>query len=105
VFFDNGANSVENMGGREMVGRGDFGLSSGFKGSLGRHECSTTCPQPGACNTVYNIIDTWMIWCKTSKHVFIGSIDNGINLEGANITLPEDDFSLVEDAFLANIRK
>jgi len=38
---------------------------------------------------MYDIIDTGVKWLKTSEHLIIGSIDDDINLQAGDVTLPD----------------
>ena len=80
---------MNHIASRKIESWSNLSLTCLLRMSLLIHQFITSITKLNACSRMYGIIYTGMKWLKTSEHLIIGSIDDDINLQAGDVTLPD----------------
>ena len=85
---DDGADRMNHVFTWQIVGLGDFGLTSRLLVVLLEHQMVAFFSQLNSRSGMDGVVDALVQRMEASQHLAVGGVDDGIHLEARNITLP-----------------
>lgn len=86
---DDRSDGMQDVAAGQVVSRRDFRLARRLSMALGLHDSKTSFPQSHAGHSMDHIVDTRVERSKAAQELVISGIDDGIDSQRRNISLPE----------------
>ena len=86
---DDRSDGMQDVAAGQVVSRRDFRLARRLSMALGLHDSKTSFPQSHTGHSMDHIVDTRVERSKAAQELVISGIDDGIDSQRRNISLPE----------------